>query len=141
MHICRIFRSFVTPLSYGVSPPMLSSFVCFPFPSWGRRNSGFIKKMTSTPGPNAPRRSSQNSFRYAKQMPYAENFQVSSRQGWNPSQKLGKGCRNTSRPVFIMAWTSGSPFKASTMGSQRQDGEYLAKKCHAVELQLANRSI
>ena len=52
MHICRIFWSSATPLSNGVSPPMLSSFVCFPFPSWGRRNSGFIKKRTSTPGQN-----------------------------------------------------------------------------------------
>ena len=36
MHICRIFWSSATPLSYEVSPPTLSSFVCFPFPSWGR---------------------------------------------------------------------------------------------------------
>ena len=35
----------------------------FPFPSWGRRNSGSTRKKTSTPGPNAPRRSLQNSSR------------------------------------------------------------------------------
>ena len=111
------FWSSATPLSYVVSPPTLSSFVCFLFPSWGRRNSGFTKKRTSTPGPNAPRRSSQNSSRWAKQMPCAGEFQVSSRQGWNPSQKLGRGCRNTSWPVLIMAWTSGLSCKASTTGS------------------------
>ena len=83
--ICRIFWSSATPLSYGVSPPTLSSFVCFPFPSWGRLNSGFTNKRTSTPGPNAPRRSSQNSSRWAKQMPCTGKYQVSSRRGWNPS--------------------------------------------------------
>jgi len=44
-----------------------------------RGNSGFIKKRTSTPGPNAPRRSSQNSSHWAKQMPCVGEFQVSSR--------------------------------------------------------------
>ena len=84
-----------------------------------RGNSGFIKKRTSTPGPNAPRYSSQNSSHWAKQMPCAGEFQISSRQGWNPSQKLGRGCRNTSWPILITAWMSGSSCKASTTGSQR----------------------
>ena len=74
MLICRIFWSSATPLSYGVLPPMLSSFVCFPFPSWGRQNSGFIKKRASTPGPNAPRHSSQNSSHWAKQIRLQTNY-------------------------------------------------------------------
>ena len=41
-------------------------------------------------------------------MPCAGEFQVSSKQGWIPSQKIGRGCRNTSWPVLITAWTSGN---------------------------------
>ena len=41
-------------------------------------------------------------FPLATQMPYVEEFQVSSIQGWNPSQKLGKDSKNTYSPVLIM---------------------------------------
>ena len=53
---------------------------------------------------------------WAKQMSYMEEFQVSNRQRWNPSQKLGRDSKNTYSPVFTMGWTSGSCSKASTMG-------------------------
>ena len=50
--------------------------------------------------------------------PARENFKFpADRDGIHP-RKLGRGCRNTSWPVLIMAWTSGSSCKASTMGSQ-----------------------
>ena len=61
----------------------------FPFSLLGRRNSGFIRtRKPSARGTNVPRRSSPNSSRWAKQMSCVEEFQVSSRQGCNPSQKL-----------------------------------------------------
>ena len=50
----------------------------FPFSLLGNAKQWFYKR-TSTPGPNAPRRSSQNSSRWAKQMPCAGEFQVFSR--------------------------------------------------------------
>jgi len=55
-------------------------------------------------------------FLLGKTKPYAGGYQVSSRRGWNPSQKLGKVCRNTTWHVPIMTLTSSSSFKASTMG-------------------------
>ena len=63
---------------------------------------------------DVPRCSSLNSSCWAKQMPYGEEFQVSSSQGWNPSWKLGRDFKNTYSPVLIMGWMSGSCSKAST---------------------------
>src|SRR6185312_15748745 len=91
----------------------------FPFSLLGKAKQWFYKEKDIDTGPNAPRRSSQNSSRWAKQMLCAGEFQVSSRRGWNPSQKLGRGCRNTSWPVLITAWMSGSSSQASTTGSRR----------------------
>ena len=36
--------------------------------------------------------------------------------GMESIQKLGSDSKNTYSPVLIMGWTSGSCFKASTMG-------------------------
>ena len=61
---------------------MPSNFVYFPFPSWETRSSGFTRiKRPSALGTNAPRCFWQNSSRWAKPMPYEEEFQVSSRKG------------------------------------------------------------
>ena len=49
MHICRIFWSSATPLSYGVLPPTLSSFVCYPFSSWGRARPRIIPPLAILP--------------------------------------------------------------------------------------------
>ena len=58
----------------------------FPFSLLGKRNNDFIRiSNPSAHGTNVPRRSSTSSSHWAKQMPCVEEFQVSSRQGWNPS--------------------------------------------------------
>ena len=89
----------------------------FPFSLLGKRNNGFIRiQKLSTCGTNVPRRSSPSSSRWAKRMPCEEEYQVSSRQGWNPSRKLGRDSKNIYSPVLIMGWTSGSYSKASTTG-------------------------
>jgi len=51
----------------------------FSFSLLGRQNSGFTRKKTSTPGILAPRHFSQSSSHWAKPMPCAGRYQVSSR--------------------------------------------------------------
>ena len=66
--------------------PAASGSVCFPSPSWGRRNNGFTRtRKLLTHGANAPRHSSPNSFPWAKPLPCGEESPVSSRHHWNPS--------------------------------------------------------
>ena len=90
----------------------------FPFSLLGKAKQWFYqnKEAVST-WTNVPRRSSPNSSRWTKQMPYdVEEYQVSSRHGWNPSQNLGRNSKNTYSPVLILGWMSGSYSKASIMG-------------------------
>jgi len=89
----------------------------FPFSLLGKAKQWFYKeKDIDTWDKCSKAFLAKSSSRWARRMSFAGRYQVSSRQGWNPSWELGKGCKNICQPILIMGWTNGSSSKASTMG-------------------------
>jgi len=90
----------------------------FPFSLLGKAKQWFYKEKDIDTWAKCSKAFLAKFFPLGKTNALHGRNQVSSRRGWNPSQKLGRGCKNTSWPILTTAWTSGSSYKASTTGSQ-----------------------
>ena len=68
----------------------------FPFSLLGKAKQWFYKEKDINTWAKCSKTFLAKFFPLGKKMPGAGRFQVSSRWGWNPSQKLGRGYKNTS---------------------------------------------